>query len=389
MSVTENDYIYGLHDTGGQHLLDGRGWLVVSEEIGHDPTDQTGGDYAAMAEQGLGLIVRLNNGYGPSGTLPNVDQYQAFAVRCGHFVQASQGCHIWIIGNEPNHPQEWPDGNPIFPGDYALCYRLCRAEIRRRPGHEHDLVLVAGPGPWNATVKYATNLTGDWVQYLQDQIWGVQDFDQVDGVSLHTYTHGHNPALIRSTATMAPPFENRHYQFWAYRDFLYGLMSMGFLDKPLYITETNGDDRKWSGGNNGWVKDAYKDINAWNEQNPRQVIRCAALFRWQADPLGYSIETNPGVQQDIAEAMQAGYTWPDKVAVPKPPPTEGAARHALETAGHLEVATESNRRTLETLTEDDLAAALAQATETASYLASATESNQRLIETLKQLQSER
>ncbi|MCB0194885.1 MAG: hypothetical protein KDJ65_23245 [Anaerolineae bacterium] len=385
MSITENNYIYGLHDSGGEALMQGKGWVVITEDVGRNPNDTSGANYASIAQQGLTVISRLNNGYGSTGTIPMPQYYRDFAVRCGNFVQASTGCNIWIIGNEPNLEAEWPDGNPIFPSDYAACYKLCRNEIRKRPGHQQDLVLLAGPGPWNATVKYATNPTGDWVQYLQDQIWGVQKFEDVDGVALHTYTHGHNPQLIRSTEKMEPPFENRHYNFWAYKDFLNGLQMMNFIDKPIYITETNGNDKDWPGGNNGWVREAYKDINAWNQQNPRQVIRCLALFRWRIDWLGYSIEDKPAVQEDFKGAVQKGYTWHDKIAPPQPPPQDIALAFARQTATHLQAAVASNQQTINALTDtDNVEEALTYAHDTATHLTAATESNEKTLAILGQ-----
>lgn len=383
MSITENTYIYGLHDSGGEALLAGKGWVIITEDIGRDPYNTNGANYSAISAQGLTVISRLNNGYGSTGTIPMPQYYRDFAVRCGNFVQASQGCNIWIIGNEPNLETEWPDGNPIFPGDYAACYKLCRNEIRKRPGHGQDLVLLAGPGPWNASVKYATNPTGDWVQYLQDQIWGIQKFDDVDGVALHTYTHGHEPQLIRSTETMAPPFQNRYYNFWAYKDFLNGLQAMNFMDKPVYITETNGNDKNWTGGNNGWVREAYKDINAWNEQNPQQVIRCLALFRWGLDQLGYSIEDRPAVQADFTEAVRKGYTWPDKITPPQPPLQDEALAYARQTAVYLQAATASNQQTIDALTDvDNIEEALTYALNTATHLTAATASNDKILEIL-------
>ena len=383
MNITENNYIYGLHDSGGEFLMEGKGYVVITEDIGRDPNDLNGVDYSTISQWGLTVISRLNNGYGTTGTMPTPPYYHDFAVRCGNFVEASKGCHIWIIGNEPNLETEWPDGNPIFPGDYATCYKLCRNEIIKRPGHQQDLVLVAGPGPWNASVKYSTNHIGDWVQYLQDQIWGVQNFDDVDGVALHTYTHGHEPQLIRSIQKMGPPFQNRYYNFWAYKDFLDGLQAMNFMDKPIYITETNGNDKDWTGGNNGWVSAAYKDINAWNEQNPRQIIRCLALFRWGIDWLGYSIEDRPAVQKDFKEAVQQGYTWKDKIVTPPPPPHNVAHVYARQTATHLKTAAATNRDTVKILKDDgDAEKALTSALNTATHLQAATITNNNVIATL-------
>ncbi len=107
----ESDYLYGLHDPGGeQTMLDAGtpGWIVFTEGIGHDSNNRSGADYRAYSNRGLGVIVRLNNGYYPEGSLPNSRDYAAFAQRCANFVANSPGCKIWIIGNEMNYAIERP-----------------------------------------------------------------------------------------------------------------------------------------------------------------------------------------------------------------------------------------------------------------------------------------
>ena len=104
----------------------------------------------------------------------------------------SRGCHIWIIGNEPNHELERPEGRLILPHEYAQAYRLCRDAIKAVPGHADDQVLVAGPGPWNATTTYPGNEKGDWVRYFVHTMTMLGD-DGCDGFALHTYTHRLDP----------------------------------------------------------------------------------------------------------------------------------------------------------------------------------------------------
>ncbi len=107
----ESDYLYGLHDPGGeQHMLDAGipGWVLFTEGIGHDPNNRAGADYRPYSNRGLGIITRLNNGYYPNGTIPHSRHYADFAQRCANFVANSPGCHIWIIGNEPNYRIERP-----------------------------------------------------------------------------------------------------------------------------------------------------------------------------------------------------------------------------------------------------------------------------------------
>ena len=204
----ESKYIFGMHDPGGeQHMgeMNRKGWVLFTEATGSDPNATDGGDYTRWSSDGYGVIVRLDNGYNPSGTIPHPTQYEAFARRCGNFVRASRGAHIWIIGNEMNYQVEWPrlhaaqrdlfagrsaapqsnqdelraspgrfsalswnltqtrsghDGDPITAEKYARCYKLCRQQIRNQLGREHDQVLVGSVAPWNIDTRYEGNPSG-------------------------------------------------------------------------------------------------------------------------------------------------------------------------------------------------------------------------------------
>jgi hypothetical protein len=161
----ENLYIYGMHDRGGEHLMlvdnQARGWVVVTEALGADPNDLSSSSYEDLLEQGFGIIVRLNHGYGNEGTIPLPAKYRDFARRVANFVNRSPGAHIWIIGNETNLEREWPRvapgsdrGEPITPRNYADCYKLCRDAIHNLPGHSNDQVIVGAIGPWNGQTHY-------------------------------------------------------------------------------------------------------------------------------------------------------------------------------------------------------------------------------------------
>ena len=52
-------YIFGMHDAGAENLMTSvgkPGWVLFSEQASSD-----GGNYANFAQQGLGVIVRLNH----------------------------------------------------------------------------------------------------------------------------------------------------------------------------------------------------------------------------------------------------------------------------------------------------------------------------------------
>ena len=96
-------YIYGLHDLGGQDrmLNAGRpGWVLDTVDL----QSQTGTNYSALTNAELGVIVRLNNGYETAGTIPPSNQYDAFAARCAAYVQNSQ-IRLTLILNHANIEQ--------------------------------------------------------------------------------------------------------------------------------------------------------------------------------------------------------------------------------------------------------------------------------------------
>jgi hypothetical protein len=364
----ESKYIFGMHDPGGeQHMgeMQRKGWVLFTEATGSDPNATDGGDYTRWSNNGYGVIVRLNNGYNPSGTIPHPTQYEAFARRCGNFARASRGAHIWIIGNEMNYQVEWPrlhaaqrdlfsgrsaappsnqdelraspgrfsalfanliqtrsghDGDPITPEKYARCYKLCRQQIRQQPGHENDQVLIGAVAPWNIDTRYEGNPSGDWIQYLADLL-ALLGPNECDGITIHTYTHGTDPALIHDAARMNPPFQNRHYHFFTYRDFM-GAIPANMRHLPVYLTEMDQDD-PWEDANRGWVKLAYGEINWWNSQPGNQQIRAAILYRWPRYDRWY-IEGKEGVIADFREAMQNDYRWkPSAAPLPNGEATSG------------------------------------------------------------------
>ena len=335
----ENEYIYGLHDRGGERLLIengvAKGWVLITEEIGSEPQESRSSDYTALSNAGLGVIVRLNQSYGPNGTIPRESRYEQFAQRVANHVRDSRGAGIWLIGNEMNFAREQPrregsnDPEPITPRRYAKCYRMCRDAIHRLAGHENDLVVVGAIGPWNNETKYEAdpegaypaNSNGDWIIYMRDILLAI-GANHCDAIAIHAYSHGYDPALVTSNEKMQS-FPNRFYHFLTYQEQMRAIPE-NMRNLPVYLTEANGDrdpaiptppdgqDKNvntWNQGNNGWIKTAYAEINRWNQQPGNQQIRCMILFRWIQDNQGWSIENKPEVHQDLKEAMIHNYKW--------------------------------------------------------------------------------
>ena len=94
----ESEFLYGLHEPGGESIMRDagcRGWILFTEEIGSDPSHQGGSQsYGGLSAEGFGIMVRLNNGYYPNGTIPHSSKYEGFAQRCAHFVRNSPGAKM-------------------------------------------------------------------------------------------------------------------------------------------------------------------------------------------------------------------------------------------------------------------------------------------------------
>lgn len=317
----ESEFIYGLHDPGGESIMEQagvKGWVLFTEAIGADPNNRDGRDYSSYCARGFGVISRLNNGYHPGGTVPHSSQYAAFAQRCANVVQNSRGCRIWIIGNEMNYHIERPGGQGgevITPALYADVYRRCRDAIHRVAPDAQ--VLVGGVAPWNIETKYQGNPSGSWVQYFSDILHALGP-QNCDGFTLHTYTHGDDPALITSDARMDPPFQKFRYHFAAYQDFL-GAVPANMRHLPCYITETDQGDIAWTDVNRGWIQRAYDEINRWNSQPGNQVVRALILYRWPQVPGDrWGIDGKMNVIADFRAALPRRYTWPDKLKAQVP-----------------------------------------------------------------------
>ncbi len=306
-------YIFGLHDPGGQHLMvekNKQGWVLVTEKLGADPHGPGGPDYGYLSDQGLGVIVRLNYGYFPDGTIPHSSRYDDFAQRCGNFVAGSRGCHVWIIGNEPNLSWErpgGPNGEVITPELYARCFKKCRDNIRSRAGRENDQVVAAAVGPWNIDTQYPENPSGDWVKYFRhilDRLMG-----QCDGITLHTYTNGYALDFITKDYWQgAPGYTHLRYQFRSYVDFMEAIPNeMRHL--PVYLTETD-QNLEWKDETGSrWVQTAYQEINRWNSDLSNQPIQALILYRWPLvhDQPQWAISTRPHIINDFKAAMDHEY----------------------------------------------------------------------------------
>jgi hypothetical protein len=289
----EADYIFGLHDEGGQqNMAARRGWLVLTDAVGRDKKNLRSGDYTEFTDAGYGVVARLNHGYRDEGTIPYEADYDAFAICAAYWVEHSPGAHIWIIGNETNSRDEWPKYGAapenISPALYAQCFTVVRDKIKA-VGSSHAVILQ-GVSP-ASTSEYP-----DPFAYYGD-VLNLLGPGGVDGIALHTYSSGSDAASIEDM------------EFRKYQQFLRATPPWArFL--PVYISETNQGG--WEDRNTGWVAAAYRQIDAWNRIPANQTIRTVALYRWKPPLPGekdYAISTRTNVIEDFKGAVANDYRW--------------------------------------------------------------------------------
>jgi len=199
---------------------------------------------------------------------------------------------------------------------YAQCFRLCRQEIHSRMGHRDDQVIVAAIGPWNVE-------TGPWMAYFSTVLWELNPDSehgaQVDGIALHVYSRGPDPASIVDDARMHPPFERWHSGFQVYGDFMEAVPTWA-RHLPVYITECN-QNRPWDDRNTGWVQAAYAEMERWNRRPGTQPIRCLCVYRWDEHDR-WHIRRKSGVIADMRAAIEHGYRWDRAAPSPEPEPSQ-------------------------------------------------------------------
>lgn len=304
--------LLGIHDIEGASATPAATWLLDTVALSENPPAKAYGSVAP----GLEIIARLNWGYGSTGTLPPADQYVRYLDAVDAYIMASSGCRRWIIGNEPNLPREWPDGQPILPSSYASCYSHAHDLIHDLAGHADDEVLLAGSGPWNAEYYYPGNERvyegkkyGDWVKYTLDCLTLIGS--GCDGLALHAYTHGYDPALASSTQRMNAPFSDRYYHFRTYQDYLNALPSS--FTGQLYITEANGDS-SWLA--TGLIDAMAQEITAWNQSHAQRQINCLICYRFPKYDQFYM----QGKQDVLAEYVSVANRYASSTPPPQPEP---------------------------------------------------------------------
>lgn len=289
--------LYGVHDREGRHIVPPGGWVVDTVALSENPQPT---DYGALRAE-LNWIVRLNWGYGSTGTIPLANDYQRMAQAAAHYVHNSRGAHRFIVGNEPNHENERPNGVFITPAEYVRCFVLCRDAIKRADPNAQ--VIPAPCAPYHANPM-------PWTDYWREMLELIAKSGGCDGLAIHAYTRSSNAADITSMASMGPPLEGTFAGFYTFIDALEEVPDK-LSHLPVYITEFNEIlDNGWHDANTGVVQEAYQTIHEWNQEPDEQKIQCLCLYRWPRFDK-WHIDGKNGVLEDFRAAVAKGYKSPD------------------------------------------------------------------------------
>ncbi len=297
------------------------GWVVFNRSMAHATQIYSGDDFLQFTNAEVGVICCLEWDHEEGGTIPAPGLVKPYLQRCQTYVEASSGCHVWVIGSEMNTAAKWPltghraesiaprmhshqvlepryrpnrypllcqtpatkiqEGHfPISPGHYVDCYSQVRECIKALPGHEQDLVLVGAVAPWNTDAKDPDNPSGDWIQYFT-AIATALPIGQCEGFALHTATLGPNPDLLRSDQKLSFPFGGYSAGFRCFEDFTAAVPPQ-HRRLPIFITEAS-QLQPWLDANDSWVFNACELIQDHNRSHVHSPIRCLSLFQWDTD----------------------------------------------------------------------------------------------------------
>ena len=330
VSVADDPYcrerIRGLYDGTGK-----QGWVLFTEICGrHAHTINLNAEIRRRlwdwVDAGYGVIVRLNHGYEPGGTLPESRFYDDYAAAAARWVALhlkdagrSASSYTWTIqiGNEQNNPREHPGGfehpiEHITAERYADAFNRTYAKIKNVL--PNATVCPGALDPYNYMPMRALGNERwrplDYFTTMMDRI------EALDGIILHTYTHGPDPVRVTHLKRFGDgtgPLGDHYYDFQIYRIFMERIPAP-WRDLPAYITEMDhihlpaGEhDQGWVNRNVGWVRAAYAEIDAWNQRPYAQQIRCGLLYRWMWD--AWAIDDKPEILTDFRQSLTNDCRW--------------------------------------------------------------------------------
>lgn len=308
--------LYGMHDREGLHLVPPGGFCLDTIALSEKPNPV---DYRSLRSD-INWIVRLNWGYGSTGTYPPEQGIDTYIQRAVDYVLGSKGIYAYIPGNEPNHENERPEGRIISPKYAATVFSTLRRAIR--PFNRDSLALTVPVAPYHASPM-------DWLYYLKEMLSLIANNGGADGIGIHAYVRGGTPDSVYSSDRMGPPLSGQYNSFRTYRDAL-SVVPSSMKRLPAFITETNTlTEMGWPDKASGLIPAIYDEIDMWNKATGTQKVFCVCMYRYPKYDQWY-IEGKNGVIADFNRAVSKDYKSPTESIhlpfIPNQPVTQSFER---------------------------------------------------------------
>lgn len=277
----------GLHDTEAYAALPHGCWQVHTVALSENPQ-------GVAYFPDLFHLVRLNWGYGSTGTIPRLDQIRQYALAAASYASQCSNVHAFIIGNEPNHENERPDGVIITPQHYVECFIMTRDLLKQV--NQKIRVIPAPCAPYHAN---PTN----WLVYNAEILGRIAERGGCDELACHAYTRFQTPESVFSDAEMNPPLEGQYNSFRTYRDFL-SIVPSALQKLPVHITEFD-PEAGWKDENNGFIVAAQRELVAWNSDLKHQRVVSLTCYRFSGQDAGarWQMGNKPKVMDDFYAAV--------------------------------------------------------------------------------------
>ncbi|MEP7200889.1 MAG: M23 family metallopeptidase [Chloroflexota bacterium] len=274
--------LLGIHDRAGGEFLARqsiRGWCLDTIAIGLQPQAL---DYSALAQGGVRVIAQLTFGANGAGTVPTPDQYAAFANAVVNTIRASSGVYAFVVGNEPNRPDQWPSGNSITPEQYGQLWNMIWFTVPSR--------VPVIPAPIDPYYGPTSDSRDYWARMMQAILAGSGGRrGGVDGLMFHPQVQWHDKANVRSDQTFTDaPLLGLPYHWKAWQA-LYAVTPSAFRTAPIYLSRCRAASQT-QGGAPGWRDDddgLIGEMIAYERENNIQftnLVSAVILYQWNAGP---------------------------------------------------------------------------------------------------------
>jgi hypothetical protein len=239
------------------------------------------------------VLVRLNYGYHPQGNIPseNDPNYEPFITACVDTMLNSKGVWGYIFGNETNNPNEFPQGEPITPEQYATLYNRIWNQV---PVNIPMGVQAVDPyfGPDSDNREY-------WLRILNN-------IQGADFLTVHPKTQDSNPDNVDSPAKFTDePLLWQYLHLRSYQPLL-DVVPERFRHLPVFATEVNPQRLNdnvtlgWQEDQGAeWVNRAVSHFKTYNE-TAVMPIQGIIFYRYSADD--WRIHDKPTILDAIKQA---------------------------------------------------------------------------------------